>query len=134
MVLGPCPVSLNGTPRALGQGPAGILGELYLNDFCTVGFLAPPALTACLSPSPSYCLTFLGKQATLHSVTLGEGGTGRRAALLQVFFLVWPMLGARVPCGTLWHRTGTELALGQSSRGQRLIPKKKRRGEKKSNN
>lgn len=60
MVLGPRPVSLNGTPRAFGQGAAGTLGELYLNDFCAVGFLAPPAPTDCLLPSPSYCLTFLG--------------------------------------------------------------------------
>lgn len=122
MVLGPClsPVSLRGAPCGFGQALLWSLGKPYR-------YIPRRWLAGC--HVPGYCLTFLGTSWHYCSpMTLGKGGTGRKAALPWSFLLAWLMPGTGVP-------SGLALAPGQSIRGHRCpILKKKKKQNKTSRN
>lgn len=61
-------------------------------------------------------------------MTLGEGGTGRKAALPRGFLLAWPMPGAGAPCGALRLHAGT----GAGQQRTQVPPPQKRKKKIKS--
>lgn len=68
----------------------------------------------------SYCLTFSGTSRHLLSVTLGEGGAGRKAALSWGFLLAWPGLCQ----GTVWDPLAQHWHWGRAAQDRDAAPKK----------